>query len=359
MIIPVSKPSIKRQDMDAVLSCLVEDSLGPASAAQEFQEKLSAHLGLSATLTLREPRRGVELLFRTLDVNEDTRLVLSPLLPRVYWDVARSRGVMPELVDVRQDATLRIDEVASRAPDICIVDAPLGHAPDMTSATELSGAVVEDVSSGLGLCIEEKQFGSFGSYTMLFLEPEHLITAGGGIAVSSRGRREKQALNSHAQELPRASRMTDVNSALGLTQLRSLQPFLDRRRRIADHYATMVARSHHATVPHSQFGSSVPFVFPVVVDSNVKEAIDYAKKKRVELAYAFGESILGTLLAERSSGSEQRDGDSNGERTPSHVDPDTLPTAERLVRRCLAAPLYPMLTSEQIETVGRVLATLP
>jgi dTDP-4-amino-4,6-dideoxygalactose transaminase len=339
--------------MDAVLSCLVEDSLGPASAAQEFQEKLSAHFGRSTTLTLREPRRGVELLFQALGVNTDTRLVLSPLLPRVYWDVARSLDAVPELVDVREDATLRVEEAASRDPDVLVLDAPLGHAPDVGAAAELGLQLVEDVSSGLGLQFEDRLFGGYGSYSILFLEPEYLITAGGGVAVSGRGRKEKQTLTSHARKLPRASRMTDVNSALGLTQLRSLQTFIDRRRRIADHYAGMVARSRHGTVPHSRFAGSVPFAFPVVVDSNVKEAVEYAKKKRVELVCAFEGSILDALLAERA------ENDSADPRSSIPVDLDALPTAERLVRRCLAAPLYPMLTSEQIETVGRVLATLP
>ncbi|MFW5729262.1 MAG: DegT/DnrJ/EryC1/StrS family aminotransferase, partial [Spirochaetota bacterium] len=292
MIIPVSKPSIKRQDMDAVLSCLVEDSLGTASAAQEFLEKLASHFGRAGAVTLREPRRGIELLFGALEVDGDSSVVLSPLLPKVYRDVLIARGAVPQLVDVWEDGTIRLDRVAEVRPDILVVDAPLGRVPDVHQAAELAGTVIEDVSSGLGATIGERLLGTFGDYTVLFLEPEHLITAAGGIAVLGRGRREKQALFAEAAQLPPASRMTDVNSALGLTQLRSLHAFLDRRSRIVEHYSRAIARSRHKPLPSRGVGEGVPFAFPVVVESNPKEAVEYARKKHVELAYAFEGSIL-------------------------------------------------------------------
>jgi dTDP-4-amino-4,6-dideoxygalactose transaminase len=346
MIIPVSKPSIKRQDMDAVLSCLVEDSLGAASAAQEFAEKLSAYFGRSGTVTLREPRRGVELLFAAMEVSSETRMVLSPLLPRVYWDVARAYGARPQLVDVAEDGTVLLEKVAAIKPDVLVLDAPLGRVPDAHLASEAAGRVVEDVSAGLGATIEDKLLGTFGDYTILFLEPEQLITAGGGVAVIGRGRKEKQALNAQGATLPAASRLTDVNSALGLTQLRSLQSFVDRRNRIVEHYMRSLGRSRHTSLPHRGTGTSVPYAFAILVDSNPKEAVEYARKKHVEVSYAFAGSILDAFMNE----SEERDED---------IDLNALPTAERLVRRCLTVPLFPMLTSEQIETVGRVIATLP
>jgi len=352
MIIPVSKPSIKRQDMDAVLSCLVEDSLGAASAAQEFAEKLASYFGRSGTVTLREPRRGVELLFASMSIDASTRIVLSPLLPRVYWDVARARGATPQLVDVAEDGTVQLEQVAAILPDVLVLDAPLGRVPDAHLAGEAAERVVEDVSAGLGASIDDKLLGTFGDYTILFLEPEQLITAGGGVAVLGRGRKEKQALASQAGALPAASRLTDVNSALGLTQLRSLQSFVDRRNRIVEHYMRSLGRSRHSPLPHRGTGTSVPYAFAILVDSNPKEAVDYARKKRVELSHAFAGSILDAFM-NRSEGCEGFEGQDVG------IDLNALPNAERLVRRCLTVPLFPMLTGEQIETVGRVIATLP
>mgnify|MGYP006275020357 CR=1 FL=1 len=368
MVIPVSKPSIKRQDMDAVLSCLVEDNLGTASAAQEFLEKLSSYFGRAGAVTLREPRRGIELLFAALGVDGDATVVLSPLLPQIYRDVLGARGVAPRLVDVWEDGTIRLDQVAEIHPDVLVVDAPLGHVPDVEQAGEIAGTVIEDVSAGLGATIREKLLGTFGDYTVLFLEPEHLITAGGGIALLGRGRKEKQALSAQAAQLPAASRMTDVNSALGLTQLRSLQAFLDRRSRIVEHYTRSLARSRHKSLPSRGVGTGVPFAFPVVVESNPKEAVEYAKKKHVEVAYAFEGSVLEALLKEVAA-TEAAGGTASSDRGHDEsdatgvgavgIDLNALPTAERLVRRCVTFPLYPMLTSEQIETVGRVIATLP
>ena len=212
--------------------------------------------------------------------------------------------------------------------------------------------VVEDVSAGLGASIDDKLLGTFGDYTILFLEPEQLITAGGGVAVLGRGRKEKQALASQAGALPAASRLTDVNSALGLTQLRSLQSFVDRRNRIVEHYMRSLGRSRHSPLPHRGTGTSVPYAFAILVDSNPKEAVDYARKKHVELSHAFAGSILNAFM-KQSELSEGFEGQDVG------IDLNALPNAERLVRRCLTVPLFPMLTGEQIETVGRVIATLP
>ena len=54
MSIPVYRPTLKRRDMDAVLTCMVSDEIGPGSLAEQFSKEVARFLN-------KEKRRGYAL----------------------------------------------------------------------------------------------------------------------------------------------------------------------------------------------------------------------------------------------------------------------------------------------------------
>jgi dTDP-4-amino-4,6-dideoxygalactose transaminase len=136
------------------------------------------------------------------------------------------------------------------------------------------------------------------------------------------------------------ARLPDLNAALALAQFREIDSFIAGRKQIAQAYARAVQSTRHRAVLQSGEGENVYSVFPVMLESGMRDARRYCRRKGVETAPAFGESILAA------------------EALPAEDMPE-LPRARAALLRCLAVPLYPALGRDRIEAVCRVLATLP
>lgn len=339
MAIALSKPSIKRKDMDAVLSCMVSDSIGPGSVTSRFAGELASYLGVAGGVALREYPRAIGLVLDALEIEGGRRIALSPLLPAAYYFTCLERDVYPVFLDVRRDVPL-LDLSLESLPDVdaVVVDTTLGFVPDLERAEGLGIPVVEDVSQGLGGRIGERKAGSVGRYTICALEPDHVITAGGGAAILGRTNRYRTALRRLTGSLPAECILPDMNGALASTQMRELDHFIQRRREIAEQLQGAVQRSRHTTPAQAGDAEPVPYAMPVLVETALPEIVEYAGKQNIEARGAFSSSIIGSY---------------------DEIDLSVLPNARSFLQRCVRFPLYPTLSRSEIEMLARVLTTLP
>jgi dTDP-4-amino-4,6-dideoxygalactose transaminase len=347
MAIPVTKPSIRRRDMDAVLTCMVSDSLGPGSISRDLSSQLAKYLDLPGGIALREYRRAVETACGLLGIGEGTRVLLSPLLPSVYFDVLHRRGATMVFADVEESGVcLSMESIGAIGEVDCdraIVDTTLGYSPDLRGLRERGAAIIEDISQGIGGHNGHERNGSLGDCVIVGLEPDDIITAGGGTVVLSGSRKTQTALKSAAAELGRDVFLPDMNSALGLTQIKELENFVARRQEIAHVFARAMMRSNHRTPVQPGDGENVHYSFPVILRSGMKDVMAYARKNGVETVPAFS----GSILAQHGEIIRQENG------------PAALPNASSLLMRCLLFPLYPTLTKKDRDLISRVLSTLP
>ena len=79
------------------------------------------------------------------------------------------------------------------------------------------------MSASLGAYRGETRAGSLGRVTILGLEHDSIVTAGGGALLLAFGRREGTVLRNLGEGLSPEIRMTDYNAALGLAQLRDME----------------------------------------------------------------------------------------------------------------------------------------
>jgi dTDP-4-amino-4,6-dideoxygalactose transaminase len=350
MGIPISRPSIKRKDMDSVLSCMVSDTIGPDRISKQLVDAVSEHLGRKGGLALREYPRAVRLALEGLGLGAGSRVVGSALLPGLYAEAFASLGIEFIPADVSVTAPVITPETVREAlagaghdaddpgaTDALIVDTALGFCPDLEGLAALGIPLIEDVSQGLGAHTGDTLAGTFGRYTVLGLEPDHVITAGGGALVLGAGRKEASGLKSRAGELPPEVLLPDVNSALGLTQIKELERFLERRRELAGRFTRALSGGRHRMPAQTGDGENVFYSFPAVLETGMNEVIAYARKHDVEAVPAFS----GSLLAGRPDLEER------------------LPTARGYLLRCVRFPLYPLLKNSESERIARVLSTLP
>lgn len=341
MPIPIYRPSVKRKELDSVLSTMVEDRLGPGTVAQELVKEVGAYLELETGVALREYGRAVETAIECLGIARGEKVLISPLAPSIYMEVFLSRGIEPVFVDIDPDtgctAVEHIQNLADGAAKAVVVTGTLGFIPDLEAIAGLGVPIIEDVTQCIGANTGIRKCGTYGSVVILGMEPEDIITSGGGALVFARTKREAANLKKITSIYPRTAFLQDMNAALGVVQIRSIENFIAQRKEIAQVYVRALMRSRHRTLVQKGEAENVHYSFPVLLDSGVKEVRQYARKRNVDTALAFEDTIYGRF----------------------EVTDQPCPHAQSIILRCVLFPLYPTLGRKHAGEVEKVLSTLP
>jgi dTDP-4-amino-4,6-dideoxygalactose transaminase len=334
--------------MDSVLTCMVSDSLGPGVLGQKLVKETCEYLCCAGGVALREYGRAIGLALDVLGLEKGAGVIISALAPRVYRDVFEEKGIRALYADVEEDSGClsaeAAGELAGEASAI-VVHAGLGFVPDMETLAGYGLPLIEDVSQALGSHTGSRKMGSHGACTIVSLEPEGIITAGGGALLLCRSRRETGALSKLTENFLSDVLLPDFNAALGITQIKNIEKFIQRRREIAAVFSHAAAQARHKMLRQKGEAENIFFSFPVLLSSGMKDVQAYARKKGVETKGAFAESVLAYLP------------DSSAESSPGAA--KSFPVARGFLLRCLLFPLYPSLTKVSVEQISKVLSTLP
>ena len=338
MRIPVFRPTLKRREMDSVLTCMVSDNIGPGELSRTFIQQLAQYLNLSGGLAVSSYRAALSAALDALELESGDGVLISGLSPPVYKQLLLEKSLIPLFVDVDPESGCVFpDEVERKKKDnakAILLHYPLGFIPDAPALADLGVPMIEDLSQALGTEREGRKCGGDGDISVVSLDPGSMITCGGGGAVLS----AKRSVLRFLGQFGTGSEMLlpDLNVSLGIAQMREIDGFIARRREICDIYSKSLARSRHRAIVQKNKGVNVPYSFPVMLEDSMQIVMQYARKHNVETRPAFPESIL--------ADNDEQAG---------------CPVSVNIGLRCLLFPLYPLLGKKNIETVVRVLATLP
>ncbi len=328
--------------MDAVLSCLVSDKLSDGPVGRDFLRELTVYLELDAGILLREFERAVGIALDALEIEPGKAIIISPLSPMLVKNIIEGRGLKTSLADVDPDTMTYNLETVQRMTEepenaAIYVDSPFGFLPDMNRLRELELPMIEDVTNTFGANTGETKCGSYGDIVLLRMEASDILTVAGGTAVLSSRKKYSTRIKKLIEDWPSSRYLTDMNSSLGCAQLRDQEYFFLKRQEMYRLFIDAVRKGRHSAPVQTGEGEQVFHAFPVFIKGGLREVQSYARKKGVITRQAFSDSII------TNSGIEN--GDYQG--------------ARQIYRRCLLFPLYPMLSRSEIETISKVLSTLP
>ena len=333
-------PTIRRKEMDAVLTTLVGERVGPGDQGTRLIQSAREHIEYDFCLALRSPATALSLALRALDLPDGSGVVISALSPAYYPTVIedlRLRAVYCDVDEVSATMTAEsIRAVLSEETRVIVVHHTLGIVPDVPAIVELGLPVVEDCSKSYGAHWYEKRAGSFGIFTLLGLEERDLLTAGGGALLYATGRREGTVLRKYT-DLPSEYRLPDMNAALALVQFKEAERNFEKRKEIAAIYTQAALRTRHKRLIQPGDTEYNNYAFPLVLETGAKDVRSYAAKKEVEVDAAFVDTPVAAGVAGAVA----------------------CAVANSLSLRTVLFPLYPRLGKTQVAKVAKVLATLP
>ncbi|MDR2494632.1 MAG: DegT/DnrJ/EryC1/StrS family aminotransferase [Spirochaetaceae bacterium] len=345
MKIAVYSPTIRRKEMDAVLTALVEDKIGPGEQERVLLRTARDFLGFEQCVALRSPAMALALALKTLGLAAGSGVLLSALSPRYYRLVIEDSGLCPRYVDVAPSQaciTRRTIEAALSAcpnpPGCILIHHTLGYAPDTEALAETGLPVIEDISQSYGTLAGERIAGSVGALTILGLEEQDMLTAGGGALLFAPRKREGAALRNQGN-LPKEYGLPDMNAALAIVQFRESEKNLAKRKEIAQAYIRSSLRTRHKTLVRQDGESYNHYAFPLILatGTGVKEVKAYARQKDIPVENAFGNEDTLVEAAGKAA----------------------CPEAYALSLRTVRFPLYPRLGASEVEKVAKLIGSLP
>ncbi|MCM1321662.1 MAG: DegT/DnrJ/EryC1/StrS family aminotransferase [Bacteroides sp.] len=341
MKIQTFSSSIRRKEMDAVLTCLVEEKTGPGDMNARLVQQAKEYFAVEGAVALRSPAVALAYIVKALALEKKSGIMISALAPAWQLKTIEELGYEPIVLDVAPETGLvtaaQIQNGMQNGGRLLILHENMGLVPDFEAIAALGIPFVEDISQNAGASVNGKKAGSFGVYAILGLEEHDMATAGGGAVLLAPSRREWIVLKKIAEEAASTDILPDINSALGFVQLKELDRNEAVRQELREMYVRSLMQGKHTSFSRSENALSVAYSFPVVLESSMKDVKQYAARKDIEISAAYENSVI--ALREE-------------------LLPDCL-QAKSLLLRCVLFPLYPRLGKTNAVKIAKVLATLP
>ncbi|MDR2258002.1 MAG: DegT/DnrJ/EryC1/StrS family aminotransferase [Treponema sp.] len=350
MKIEVYSPTIRRKEMDAVLTAMVEDKIGPGERARLLIGNAKEQLRFDYCLSLRSPAIALVLALKALNLEDGQGVIISALSPRYYKQVIEDARLVPLYGDVSPsfpclsresiETVLKAhaggQDSGGAVPRCIVVHHTLGFVPDMAAITDLGLPVIEDISRSCGSLPPEGAEPVHGTFTILGLEERDMLTSGGGALLYAVSRRDASVLRNFG-DLPPEFCLPDLNAALAAVQFRESAKNLEKRKEIAQVYTQASLRTRHKRFIPQESWEYNNYAFPLILETGLKDVMAYAKKKEITVESAFANTLAGAGV----------------------VDSGLCPESYSLSLRTVLFPLYPRLRSQEVERVSKLIGTLP
>lgn len=274
-MIPYGKQTISQADVDAVVSVLRSDFLTQGPAIPRFEKAIAEVCGAPAAVAVNSATSALHIACLALGVTHGHRVWTTPITFVASANCARYCGATVDFVDI-DDVTWNLDpqaledklrsaDRAGKLPSVIIPVHFTGQPCDMEEIHELAVRygvkIIEDASHAIGAKYRDSIIGDcrYSDATVFSFHPVKIITtAEGGVATARNpdvlahlARLRTHGITRNAGEMSRSPdgpwyyeqvelgfnyRMTDVQAALGASQITNLQTWLARRHAIADRY---------------------------------------------------------------------------------------------------------------------------
>lgn len=280
MMIPYGHQSINKSDEAAVLKALRSDYLTQGPAVERFERALAKYVGASYAVVFSSGTAALHAAYFAAGLNKGDEFVTTPMTFAATANAGLYLGAVPVFADINRygnlDPVQAAVKITARTKMLAVVDYA-GNPADLDAFRKLAAArhlvLVEDASHALGGCYGGKKVGAISDLTTFSFHPVKLITTGEGGAVTTNnaGYAEKlRDFRSHGitkdrsryvnrspgdwyhemQALGFNYRLTDIQAALGASQLARIDKFLAARRKIVAGYGRAFASlASHLELP--------------------------------------------------------------------------------------------------------------
>ena len=377
-MIPITRPLLGDEESEAAAAVVRSGWVAQGPRVGEFERAVADYCGAAHAVAVSSGTAALHLALSALGIGPGDEVICPSMSFVATANAICMSGTRPVFADVER-ASYNLDPSAAekmigRATKAILIVHQIGLPADLSRFFEIGRRhglpIIEDAACALGSsyrgrpigghCVIEDGQAEGGSAAACFsFHPRKVITTGeGGMVLTDRpelAQRLRRLRNHGMSESPRERhdsrelivpsyaelgynyRMSDIQAAVGIEQMKRLDGIVRRRRRLAGRYDAALADhpwlrgpfvSDHVQTNYQSYAASLADDAPVGRD----ELIARLREQGVAAG-------AGIMLAHRQKPHRE------------HRGADTLPVSEEAHERSLLLPLYPQMSDEELEQV--------
>jgi UDP-4-amino-4,6-dideoxy-N-acetyl-beta-L-altrosamine transaminase len=301
--IPYSRQFIDKKDIQEVVKVLKSTLITQGPKISEFENNLAAYCNCKFAVVLNSGTSALHAAYFALGLKKGDEFITSPITFAATSNAGLYLGAKPVFIDVEKHTgnidTTKVEAKITKRTRLIVPVHYAGHPVDLQKISQIAKKhnllVVEDACHALGAKYKGGTIGSckYSDMTILSFHPVKHITTGEGGAVltnnnefykkllmfRSHGITKDQVLNKtdgdwyyEMQFLGYNYRMTDIQAALGISQLNKLNSFVKRRREIAEIYNEAFKDNPYFDIPHEKnYAFSSCHLYPIILKNAYKD----------------------------------------------------------------------------------------
>jgi perosamine synthetase len=246
-MIPHSRPALDQEEVDAVTRVLQSRQVSQGEEVRRFEKTLASLIGVGDAVAVSSGTAALHLALLALEIGAGDEVMIPSFVCPALLNAIRYVHAVPVLTDINGE-TFNMDvrdlrrRLTGRARAI-IVPHMFGLPADIGEIVALGVPVIEDCAQSLGSSYRGAPTGGCGVLSVFSFYATKMICTGEGGMIAAHDRRfvdKIRDLRDYDEKedghLRYNYKLTDLQAALGLVQLRKLPAFIGRRRSIARQY---------------------------------------------------------------------------------------------------------------------------
>ena len=365
--IPYGTQWIDDDDINEVVKVLRSDWITTGPKIKEFEDALCSYLRCSYCVALNSGTSALDIAVQSLDLPEGKEVITTPFTFVATSNAIIYNGLKPVFADICND-TFNIDpedirrKITKDTKAIIYVDyagRPCNIKAIRHIADEFDLYLIEDACHAIGAEYEDRKVGNFADLTIFSFHPvKHITTGEGGAVVTDNDELYERLslLRSHgidkdAQDrygpnaswaydmkcLGRNYRITDFQAALGISQLKKLDMFIDKRNELASRYNELLGDIDAVTLPVINNNVRHAWhLYTILLDGSIDrdEFFKYMRNANIGVNLHYIPVYRHSYYTNNFS-----------------FKPVEFPVTEDVFKRIITLPLYPKMELEQLEYV--------
>ena len=365
MFIPYGRQSINEQDIEAVVNVLKSDYLTTGPKIAEFERKVADYTGAKYAVAIAHGIAALHAACYAAGIGEGDEVITTPITFAASSNCVLYCGGTPVFADINPEtyniSSVDIERKITSKTKAIIAVHFTGQPCEMDQIHEIADKhnliVIEDGAHALGAVYKGKRVGTLSDMTTFSFHPvKHITTGEGGMILTDNPKlyerlklfrthgitREENLLTKNdgpwyyeQRDLGFNYRITDIQCALGTSQMDRLPGFLEKRKKIAEQYNEAFAGNNQIQLPYQKEGCDNAWHLYVirVKNGNRKEVFEKLRAAGIGVNVHYIPVYQHPYY--RSHGYAQV----------------VCPNAEEYYKECISLPMYPDLKEEEQEYV--------